>query len=1383
MSVNLFGPPTKNDIRVGYIDPALGYIDGVSVCEANDYALKNPGTTFIFRDGNNNVRYLNINKVNDLTANDLISIANTCGGFQEFKQCGAPKIQIFGGGGIGAAGNPVIGIDGSILAVDVVRGGHGYQYPPLVSAKDECENGNGASFVVELGEINEISETYEDFEDFEDYEICPDTTVGYGRNWGPNGEDLGPWDPKTYGSRLGEDPIKEEIEKFQKSLANPFWTTRISQTTRIESLGETFSTFRVTHPRWNEFMNKYAISPVPPSDFPGSDYAGRIFTMEWVETFPTDGEYIFRGLCDNATTLYVDNEAVGSLRSFNDAVVPISKTLTEGSHTIRIDLKNVPINKNVIISRLIPKLIQNGSFFYLQVEGNGTGEVTFEIIVDDRKDKKGIAARNILIPTDDGQIVLSRKKGLPESDFDTKTGKFSAGKLYGPIQILGASKGVIPPKLIDENKIAIYDERGTDENIVLRIANILNSPDVETATPNTTQSSATFSLPQIDIPIPEVRIFEKKGEYYIEVKGSGKVSAKAKIEVNDSPIQFGIAASEIIVPTENGNVSLKRTKGANSINAKNQTIGQSTFVAGNYVEKETVTKDLVFESGKTYGPIVFVDSPSKQITENTNLQRLNGSLKIELLDVEGNDANIKFEIYSIQSGVQIQSAAFGNALLNTTEVSSSSWNENPMGVSLTIDAPLAPLPREEIPPSDGRCPPNPIWSTRFPGAEKEWYPVRNNAWSRFMSRYAISPIPPEDDFGSDGSGVVYSNSWDIDLPYAGFYGVKGSKDNEGRVLIDGNEVSKLDGFNAVSPKIEKVFLAKGKHKVTVEIENKPFDIFTNITERIFTTKDWQVKTSSNVPAEFIEVVFDVYGQGAFEDLSISFISEDGSHSFTIKGAKKDKKTRTDRIKVKPNIKYKVVAKEDSKKYKSIEQGLIARGKKDKEGGSGKESNKIFADYTKSGNDNDDVQITAQSGIFRSSKKRNAKDSTRSTFDLTYTVESSATVSMPDALSPGTVKDGVVYDGPPIFSYTDNRWGEFMNEYSVSPYLPPLDSDNPLINDIKVFKWTNVKFPEPGQYKVIFQADNIGILYINNVRVSTTTDFRGTPTFQNVNVPAAGNYDVVVELENVRDSTNIFKNNPSGISVLIEKDRSVVRSPGPSWVENPMGISVILIPPPCPKLITGKGVVKRIIPKDPGNGYVPDVSPTQSYPVVLELEDIIVENRGINYRCGEDKLQIVPDNGIELEYECDTFGRITTVTVPKQPPGNPIPFTVYPSITLQSETGVNASFRPVFRIVRDPVTRPIPPEQLIQVTDLVGLKQTGYYQGRAYYGAVYYENGLKYAGYYKTIGTPVRIYDTLQESITGEVTTPASAIQRSGTDVTSNDPRLNIPQTPESTTEL
>ena len=110
------------------------------------------------------------------------------------------------------------------------------------------------------------------------------------------------------------------------------------------------------------------------------------------------------------------------------------------------------------------------------------------------------------------------------------------------------------------------------------------------------------------------------------------------------------------------------------------------------------------------------------------------------------------------------------------------------------------------------------------------------------------------------------------------------------------------------------------------------------------------------------------------------------------------------------------------------------------------------------------------------------------------------------------------------------------------------------------------------------------------------------------------------------------------------------------------------------------------------------------------------------------------------------------------------------------TGISAQFAPQFRVIRDPIVIP-DPDRLIQVTDLVGLKRTGFYDGKPYYGAVFYKNGIRYAGYYQTTGKLIQIYDTLQESIDARVTTPASAIQRQGTDINSNDPRLNIPGTP------
>jgi hypothetical protein len=92
-----------------------------------------------------------LTEVNKLTSNDLLS-TDPCGGAAQQTECGPPVIEISGGNGIGAAGNPIIGTDGALLAVDIVSGGYGYQYPPLVTAKDHCNNGAGATLIPVLSE-------------------------------------------------------------------------------------------------------------------------------------------------------------------------------------------------------------------------------------------------------------------------------------------------------------------------------------------------------------------------------------------------------------------------------------------------------------------------------------------------------------------------------------------------------------------------------------------------------------------------------------------------------------------------------------------------------------------------------------------------------------------------------------------------------------------------------------------------------------------------------------------------------------------------------------------------------------------------------------------------------------------------------------------------------------------------------------------------------------------------------------------------------------------------------------------------------------------------------------------------------------------------------
>ena len=151
---------------------------------------------------------------------------------------------------------------------------------------------------------------------------------------------------------------------------------------------------------------------------------------------------------------------------------------------------------------------------------------------------------------------------------------------------------------------------------------------------------------------------------------------------------------------------------------------------------------------------------------------------------------------------------------------------------------------------------------------------------------------------------------------------------------------------------------------------------------------------------------------------------------------------------------------------------------------------------------------------------------------------------------------------------------------------------------------------------------------------------------------------------------------------------------------------------------------------------------------------------------------IPTLSLDAKITTSTSGGITSIKLNQ----NPFGITSYPKITIASPEGLNFKGIPILRAIRDPIVQDT--SKLIQVTDLVGLKKTGYYDGRPYYGSVFYKDGVKYAGWYETPGDLVQIYDTLQESIDAQVTTRPSAIIRQGSDIRSNDSRLNIPGTPD-----
>ena len=120
---------------------------------------------------------------------------------------------------------------------------------------------------------------YDKEEDYEEYDLtsCRGVDLNdYGTRRNIHGNPIGIWDPTVY-ANLSKDPIRAEIYEYQKYLArglNPWWTTRKQIPLSITSDVGTYRTKNdVTHKGWSPWLNTYAISPVPPSNVPGSDYS------------------------------------------------------------------------------------------------------------------------------------------------------------------------------------------------------------------------------------------------------------------------------------------------------------------------------------------------------------------------------------------------------------------------------------------------------------------------------------------------------------------------------------------------------------------------------------------------------------------------------------------------------------------------------------------------------------------------------------------------------------------------------------------------------------------------------------------------------------------------------------------------------------------------------------------------------------------------------------------------------------------------------------------------------------------------------------------------------------------------------------------------------
>jgi len=135
-------------IRVSFYDKDGMRVNDVTRSEANCIASLNPQQQFFYQDGNGYQREILIDKVNALSILDALPDAPACPTNPQL--CGPPRVQFFGGMGMGAMANAVISPNsGSIIGFDIVNPGFNYLTPPFANLVDECGYGSGGTLRVQ----------------------------------------------------------------------------------------------------------------------------------------------------------------------------------------------------------------------------------------------------------------------------------------------------------------------------------------------------------------------------------------------------------------------------------------------------------------------------------------------------------------------------------------------------------------------------------------------------------------------------------------------------------------------------------------------------------------------------------------------------------------------------------------------------------------------------------------------------------------------------------------------------------------------------------------------------------------------------------------------------------------------------------------------------------------------------------------------------------------------------------------------------------------------------------------------------------------------------------------------------------------------------------
>ena len=344
------------------------------------------------------------------------------------------------------------------------------------------------------------------------------------------------------------------------------------------------------------------------------------------------------------------------------------------------------------------------------------------------------------------------------------------------------------------------------------------------------------------------------------------------------------------------------------------------------------------------------------------------------------------------------------------------------------------------------------------------------------------------------------------------------------------------------------------------------------------------------------------------------------------------------------------------------------------------------------------------------------------------------------------------------------WSSFLKNYGVYPSI-----DDPQYKVIGTSSaiWKVATFI-PGQYTVEMQADNVGTIYWDGVKLGSTLPYAGHNRELKFNFFAGdvepAIHEIKVEIENLihrevskQESTRYFNTNPAAVAWVVKDPYGAIIKTSLDQYGVDVNYSDILYGYESYFSIKGYNVQQdkdEIIgewfscqddykrakllgftdcdirayleanpdilldecmqakldddnwgrcdgdlmvsitapgcPKDP-------CLPNNTYPVIVCLDEIVVENSGFLFDCCKDTVKIEPANRAKAKIVECVDGQIRRIEVTDCGAG----FTELPEISINTETGFNAVLKPIMKF-HSPEEMDVPADtSVIQVVDCVG----------------------------------------------------------------------------------